>query len=66
MYDEIGPDRIVRRDVLPFTMRWLYRFELEYLLAGTGYVVEALYGSYELDDYTSDGERLIAVARRSG
>ena len=65
VYDEIGPDRIVRRDVLPFTMRWLYRFELEYLLVGTGYVVEALYGSYELDDYSSDGQRLIAVARRS-
>jgi SAM-dependent methyltransferase len=65
VYDEIGPDRIVRRDVLPFTMRWLYRFELEYLLASTGYVVEALFGSYELDDYTSAGERLIAVARRS-
>ena len=63
MYDEIGPDRIVRRDVLPFTMRWLYRFELEYLLTTAGYEVEATFGSYELDDYTSDSDRLIAVAR---
>ncbi len=63
VYDEIGPDRIVRRDVLPFTMRWLYRFELEYLLKSAGYVVEAWFGSYELDDYSSDSDRLIAVAR---
>ena len=63
MYDEIGPDRVVRRDVLPFTMRWLYRFELDYLLTMAGYEVEVTFGSYELDDYTSDSERLIAVAR---
>ncbi len=65
VYDEIGDDRIVRRDVLPFTMRWVYRFELEYVLAQAGFEIEGLFGSYELDDYTSDGERLIAVARRS-
>lgn len=65
IYDEIGPDRIVRRDILPFTMRWLYRFELEYLLAANGFVVEGLFGSYDLDDYHSDADRLIAVARRA-
>ena len=64
MYDEIGPDRIVRRDVLPFTMRWVYRFELEHILTQSGFEIDGLFGSYELDDYTSDGERLIVVARR--
>lgn len=64
IYDEIGEDRIVRRDVLPFTMRWLYRFELEYLLTLAGFELDGLFGSYELDDYTSDSDRLIAVARR--
>jgi SAM-dependent methyltransferase len=64
MYDEIGADRVVRRDILPFTMRWFYRFELEYLLAQTGFAVEALFGSYDLDDYSSDSDRLIVVARR--
>ena len=63
MYDEIGPDRLVRRDVLPFTMRWLYQFELQGLLRQAGYEVEGLLGSYDLDEYTSDSERLIAIAR---
>lgn len=62
LYDEIGSDQVVRRDILPFTMRWLYRFELEYLLEKTGYVVEACFGSYELDDYSSDSGRLIVLA----
>ena len=65
MYDEIGPDRLVRRDVIPFTMRWLYRFEIEYLLALAGLEVEAIFGSYDLDDYGADGDRLIVVARRT-
>ena len=55
----------MRRYVLTFTMRWVYRFELEYLLAQAGFEIAGLFGSYELDVYTSDGERLIAVARRS-
>jgi SAM-dependent methyltransferase len=63
MYDEIGPDRLVRRDVIPFTMRWLYQFELQLLLQTAGFELEGLLGSYELDDYTSDSERLIAIAR---
>ena len=65
MYDEIGADRVVRRDILPFTMRWVYRFEVEYLLAQSGFEIDGLFGSYELDDYTSDSERLIVVARRA-
>jgi SAM-dependent methyltransferase len=64
MYDEIGADRVLRRDVLPFTMRWLYRFELELLLDAAGFVLEGLFGSYDLDDYASGSDRLIAVARR--
>ena len=64
VYDEIGADRIVRRDVLPFTMRWIYQFEMEYLLRQTGFELEAVFGSYDLDEYTSDSERLIVVARK--
>lgn len=64
MYDEIGADRLLRRDVLPFTMRWVYRFELELLLEQAGFVLEGLFGSYDLDDYSSGSDRLIALARR--
>jgi SAM-dependent methyltransferase len=64
MYDELGPDRLLRRDVLPFTMRWIYRFELELLLEQAGFALEGLFGSYDIDDYSSGSDRLIAVARR--
>jgi len=64
IYDEIGPTGTVRRSALPFTMRWLYRYELEHLLARAGFVLEAVYGSYDLDEYDSASDLLLAVARK--
>ena len=64
-YDEIEADGRVRRSALPFTMRWLYRYELEHLLARAGFALEAVYGSYDLDEYTSSGELMLTVARKT-
>lgn len=65
IYDELDADGRVRRSTLPFTIRWIYRYELEHLLARAGFTLEALYGSYDLDDYESASEQMIAVARRT-
>jgi SAM-dependent methyltransferase len=63
-YDEIDAEGRVRRGTLPFTMRWLYRYELEHLLARAGFALDAAYGSYELDEYSSESELLLTVARK--
>jgi SAM-dependent methyltransferase len=65
IYDEIDAEGVVRRYRLPFTMRWLYRYELEHLLARTGFTLEAVYGSYELDEYSGDSELMLAIARKT-
>jgi len=65
MYDEEGADGTLRRHVLPFTMRWLYRFELEHLLIRAGFVIEAWFGDYELGPYTNESSQLIVVAHRA-
>jgi len=64
IYDEIDTTGRVRRSALPFTMRWLYRYELEHLLARAGFALEAVYGSYDLDEYDSASDIMLAVARR--
>lgn len=64
-YDEIAADGTVRRLALPFGMRWVYRFELEHLLARAGFTLEAVYGSYDLDDYDNGADRILAMARRN-
>ncbi|MBN1889856.1 MAG: class I SAM-dependent methyltransferase [Thermoflexales bacterium] len=62
--DELDGARLTGRHVFQFDLRYVYRFELELLLDKAGFTLEALYGSYELDPFTGDSERLLAVARR--
>jgi hypothetical protein len=64
MYDEIDADGSVRRTTLPFSMRWIYRYEIEHLLARSGFVIEAVYGSYDLDEFGSASELMLTVAIR--
>jgi SAM-dependent methyltransferase len=64
IYDELDAEGRVHRNVLPFTMRWLYRYELEHLLARAGFALEAVYGSYDLDEYRPESELMLAVARK--
>jgi SAM-dependent methyltransferase len=62
--DEIDAQGNVQRTLFPFTLRYLFRYELELLLRHGGFEVEAIYGSYDLDEFSGDSEKLIAVARR--
>jgi len=64
IYDEIDAEGRVSRSTLPFSMRWLYRYELEHLLARAGFALDGIYGSYELDDYSAESELLLVVARK--
>ena len=64
IYDEIGADNVLRRHSASFRMRWIYRYELEHLLERSGFALEQIYGSYELDSYRSDSDIMLAVARR--
>jgi SAM-dependent methyltransferase len=64
IYDEVGADHVLRRYTASFEMRWIYRYELEHLLERSGFALEQVYGSYELDPYRSDSDIMLAVARR--
>jgi SAM-dependent methyltransferase len=64
IYDELDREGRVLRTTRAFPMRWLYRFELEHLLARTGFEVDAVYGSYDLDEYEADSELMLTVARQ--
>jgi hypothetical protein len=54
-------DRVVH----PFKMRYFFRYEMEHLLARTGFTVEALYGDYQKNPFsTSYSNDLVFVARK--
>lgn len=64
IYDEVFADGQIRRTLAPFQARYLHRSEGELLLDKAGFTPEQVYGSYDLDPYLSDSERMIFVARK--
>lgn len=61
-YDEQDARGFLRRTMVELKLRWFTRFELELLLQAGGWQVEEVYGSYALDDFGPDSDRLIVVA----
>ena len=45
-----------------YATRYIHRYELELLLAEAGWSLISLYGSYDLEPFESDSERMIALA----
>jgi len=63
-YETTAPDGLVRRRVGEHRLRYLYRFEVEYLLARAGLAQVDVYGDYDLGPLTNESERMIVIARR--
>ena len=66
IYDVVHPDGRKERLVQAFGMRYLFRFEVEHLLARAGFVVEQLYAGFDKSKYgsTYPGD-LVFVARKA-
>jgi SAM-dependent methyltransferase len=61
-YDIIQPDGTVRRVTSSFPMRYLYAAELGLLLELAGFTAWQVYGSYDLDRYDDESDRLLVIA----
>ena len=55
---------VVARTHAPITLRWVYRYEMEHLLALSGFAVEALYGGFDRGPFRHGGEQ-VWVARKA-
>jgi SAM-dependent methyltransferase len=64
IYDEVAADGGLRRTVVPYDARYLWRFEAELLLDKAGFALEALFGDWDMAPFESASERMILVARR--
>jgi hypothetical protein len=61
-YDETEAQVSVQRSMAEFELRYLFRSELELLLRLCGFDLRQIYGSYDLDPYSSHSPGLIAIA----
>jgi len=61
-YEISEADGTTRRVTERFPMRYLFRHEVEHLLARSGFRIVALYGDYDRSPYGDDSPELIVVA----
>ena len=62
LLEETAPDGGVRRWLTTFDLRFIGRFEVEHLLARTGFRLTGAHGDYDLGPLTPTSERLIVLA----
>lgn len=62
LYDHESEEGVLTRTSQSVVFRWTGRYEMELLLKGTGWLLQAIYGSYDLDPFGDDSERMIFVA----
>jgi len=66
VFEELDEDgRVVAKTYTPLVLRYLYRYEMQYLLELCGFEVEALYGDFDRGPFRYGGEQ-IWIARRKG
>ena len=61
-YDEVDNTGTVHRTTVEMSLRFVYCYEMIGLLEQTGFQVDAVYGSYDLDPYESDSPEMLFVA----
>lgn len=65
VYEEIFPGGETRRTLCPFPLRFLWRSEAELLLTLAGFAVEAVWGDFSGEPYSSASEQLIFLVRKT-
>jgi hypothetical protein len=61
-YDVTDPAGALRRVATSYPMRYLHHAELDLLLELAGFRSWQVYGSYELDHYDDESDRLLVIA----
>ena len=55
---------VIQRVERNLRLRWVYRYEMEHLLALAGFEVEALYGWFDRAPFTDESDEMVWLARR--
>ena len=64
VYDEVdATGRVLATTHSPLTLRYVFRYEMEHLLARAGFAVEALFGDFQRAAFRAGGEQ-VWIARR--
>ena len=64
LYYLTHPDGREERLVHAFPFRWMFRYEVEHLLARCGFRVAALYGDFDRSPFGDDSPQMVFVAEK--
>jgi SAM-dependent methyltransferase len=64
IFEELGTDGSVQRTLVPYDVRYLWRYEAELLLKMAGFDLETIFGDWDLSPFRSDSDRMLLLARR--
>ncbi len=64
IYDVTHPDGRTERLIHDFPLRYFFRYEVEHLLARSGFQVAKLFGDYDRSALTDESPEMIFVARK--
>jgi hypothetical protein len=56
--------RVLDKRFVEFPYRWTHRMEAEHLLHRAGFEIEAVYGGYQREPFTSDSASMVLLARK--
>lgn len=63
-YERVDDEGIVHRVTAQMDLRFVYRYEMEYLLNQAGFRLDDVYGTHDLDPYEGDSPNMVFVAFR--
>ncbi len=66
VYDRIGDNGLVHRDIIPLKLRYTTAQEIKLLLRCAGLQLEGLYGNYDFEPYREDSPHLFVIATKTG
>lgn len=61
--DQVDSAGSLRRTLFTYSLRYIFPGELEQLMHRAGFAIESVYGSYELDEFAGDSDKMLTVAR---
>jgi SAM-dependent methyltransferase len=64
MYDVSDDQHRIQRFKATFDMRYFWRYEIEHLLARSGFTVSEIYGGYEFEPFDESSTQMVVVATR--
>jgi SAM-dependent methyltransferase len=65
-YEVVESDGSIRKYFVEWPYRYIYRFEAELLLERAGFQIEAVYGGYQREPFTSDAKTMFFIGRSTG